>query len=366
MIITKRELAGRVKYIGRTKLKAETIFLNDTTILEKYGWNEHFAESFAEYAERGFMAGRVYTEDRRSFWLYTNDGEVRAQVSGKFAFQSASRADLPAVGDWVVFKTKTGEAKAFIHAVLPRSSKFSRKAAGTAHEEQVVGTNIDTVFLVSGLDNDFNLRRIERYLVMVAASGSEAVVVLNKADLCVDLDSKIEEVTRIAPQVPIVAASARDGKDLDLLQAYAATGKTVALIGSSGVGKSTIVNHLLGYGRQSVQEVRAGDDRGMHTTTKRELMMLPNGGLIIDTPGMRELQLWINAEGLEKSFEDIADLSARCFYRNCDHDGTRDCAVKEALVSGELDTARWESFKKLQNELALMTKDHRKTSGNKR
>lgn len=325
--------------------------------LKHLGWNDFFQRSFQDYADQGYDVGRVYLENRQSFWLYTETGEIKADVSGRLIYHADSRADFPAVGDWVVFRRKEDQGKAIIHAILPRTSKFSRKVPGSSIAEQIVATNIDTVMLVSGLDNDFNVRRIERYLVMVSASGAEPVIVLNKADLCADLESKIAEVKRIAPNVPVVPVSAKRDEQLTALYGYIKDGETVALLGSSGVGKSTITNHLLGVGeRQKVQEVRDGDDRGRHTTTKRELIVLPNGGLIIDTPGMRELQLWVSEEGLESSFEDIEALSAQCFYSNCEHHSTTEgCAIEAALADGSLDHERWASYNKLQKELDYIT-----------
>lgn len=326
--------------------------------LEQLGWNTFFEENFREYADRGYGVGRVYLENRRSFWLYTEAGEIKADVSGRMAYHSDTRADFPAVGDWVVFRLKEDENKAIIHAILPRKSKFSRKVPGSTIEEQIVATNIDTVMLVSGLDNDFNIRRIERYLVMVSASGADPVVVLNKADLCDDLDVKVAEVKKIAPNIPIVPVSATHDKHLDTLSDYLKLGKTIALIGSSGVGKSTITNHLIGDERQKVQEVREGDDRGRHTTTKRELIVLPHGGLIIDTPGMRELQLWVSEEGLDSSFEDVEALTAQCAYSDCAHNGIAGCAIERALADGSLDPERWDSHNKLRKELAYITEKH--------
>ncbi|HEX9928912.1 MAG TPA: ribosome small subunit-dependent GTPase A [Pyrinomonadaceae bacterium] len=334
--------------------------------LEHFGWNDFFEENFRDYADQGYEVGRVYLENRRSFWLYTKVGEVKADVSGKMIYQADSRSDFPAVGDWVVFRLQEDKSKAIIHTVLPRSSKFSRKVPGSSIKEQIVATNIDTVMLVSGLDNDFNLRRIERYLVMVSASGATPVIVLNKADLCTDLELRLAEVKRIAPNVPVMPISAKDDEQLTALSSYIKKGETVALLGSSGVGKSTITNHLLGGERQKVQEVRTGDDRGRHTTTKRELIVLPDGGLIIDTPGMRELQLWVSEEGLENSFEDIEALTAQCFYSNCEHNGTRGCAIEAALADGSLDHERWENHNKLQKELVYITEKHDASAAQKK
>ncbi|HLM61328.1 MAG TPA: ribosome small subunit-dependent GTPase A [Pyrinomonadaceae bacterium] len=335
--------------------------------LEYFGWNDFFEGNFRNYADQGYEVGRVYLENRRSFWLYSKFGEIKADVSGKMIYQADSRADFPAVGDWVVFRLQEDKSKAIIHAILPRSSKFSRKVPGSSIEEQIVATNIDTVMLVSGLDNDFNLRRIERYLVMVSASGANTVIVLNKADLCADLETRLAEVKRIAPNVPVMPISAKDDEQLTALGSYIRKGETVALLGSSGVGKSTITNHLLGGERQAVQEVRSGDDRGRHTTTKRELIVLPDGGgLIIDTPGMRELQLWVSEEGLENSFEDIEALTAQCFYSNCEHNATRGCAIEAALADGSLDHERWENHNKLQKELAYITEKHDASAAQKK
>lgn len=323
--------------------------------LQKLGWNDFFKDAFRDYADQGYEVGRVYLENRRSLWLYTTAGEIKADVSGKMIHHAGARSELPAVGDWVVYRPQENQDKAIIHVVLPRMSKFSRKVPGSTIEEQIVATNIDTVMLVTGLDNDFNLRRIERYLVMVSASGSNPVIVLNKADICPNLESKIAEVQRIAPKVPVIPLSAKQDEHLTALDSYIKEGETVALFGSSGVGKSTITNHLLGGERQKVQQVREGDDRGQHTTTKRELIVLPNGGLIIDTPGMRELQLWVSEKGLEKSFEDITDFISQCLYSNCEHSETRGCAVEQALADGSLDYERWTNYHKLQKELAFIT-----------
>lgn len=334
--------------------------------LERLGWNSFFAENFREYAEKGYSVGRVYQENRRSFWLYTKDGEIRAEISGKFMFHVDSSADFPAVGDWVVFRFPKAKDKAVIDGILPRFSKFSRKVSGSSLKEQIVATNINKVMLVIGLDNDFNLRRIERYLVMINASGASPVIILNKIDLCQEFETRIAEVKEIAQNTPIASISASTNNNLAALQNYFKEGETVALIGSSGVGKSTITNQLLGYEKQKVREVRATDDRGQHTTTKRELIILAHGGLIMDTPGMRELQLWVSEKGLENSFADIQELSSQCFYRNCEHQENMDCAIQKALSDGSLEKGRWENYNKLIEELMSLQEKRNKPANSKK
>jgi ribosome biogenesis GTPase len=266
-------------------------------------------------------------------------------------YQAATRTDFPAVGDWVVVSIIDDEERAKIHEILPRKSKFSRKAVGAQTDEQIIATNIDTVFLVSGLDRDFNLRRIERYLILVWESGANPVIILNKADLCDEVEQRKAEVEAIAPSVPIISLSAIENQGLDALTPYLGTGQTVALIGSSGVGKSTITNQLAKKDIQAVQTVRKGDNRGRHTTTHRELIILPSGGLLIDTPGMREIQMWNGSEGFQETFTDINTLATECRFRNCQHESEPGCAVQQALLDGTLDKQRFRNYRKLQQEL---------------
>jgi ribosome biogenesis GTPase len=242
------------------------------------------------------------------------------------------------------------------NAVLPRKSKFSRKTVGTKTEEQIIATNVDTVFLISGLDGDFNLRRIERYLILVWESGANPVITLNKADLCEDVEQRREAVKEIALGVPIIILSAVNNQGLDALIPYLTQGQTVALLGSSGVGKSTITNQLAGKAIQSVQAVRQGDDRGKHTTTHRELIILPSGGLLMDTPGMREIQIWTGDEGLQETFADIKSLAMQCRFHDCRHEQEPGCAVQEALADGTLDYQRFLNHQKLQKELNYLTR----------
>lgn len=245
--------------------------------------------------------------------------------------------------------------KATIHSILPRKSKFSRQSVGGITTEQIVAANIDTVFLVSGLDGDFNPRRIERYLVLAWESGANPVILLNKADLCQNLEECLNQVENIALGVPIITISAANSQGLDALKTYLQPGKTVALLGSSGVGKSTITNQLKGEAVQKVKAVRQGDDRGRHTTTHRELIVLPNGSLIIDTPGMREIQIWASEDSLHSTFEDIEILAQECRFRDCQHINEPGCAIQQALQDGKLDYSRFSSYQKLQKELDYLS-----------
>ena len=323
----------------------------DVPTLEDYGWTEHTASAFAPFAAEGFEPGRVFLQHNRIYTLYTAAGETEAETTGRLRYHARGAEDLPAVGDWVVMRRTAREDKAKIHDLLPRRSKFSRKAAGRETEEQVVAANVDTVFLVTGLDRDFNPRRVERYLIMAWESGAEPVVVLNKADLVEDADARREEIGRVAPGVPVLLLSAKRGEGVEQLLPYTGRGRTVALMGSSGVGKSTIVNRLLGSEVQRTQEVRIGDERGRHTTTHRELFLLPGGGLVLDTPGMRELQLWESAEGLGEAFTDVETFAAQCRFSDCAHGREPGCAVREAIRRGELPRERYASYEKLKREL---------------
>ncbi len=313
------------------------------------GWNATCDRAFAPWVEAGFEAGRVVLEHRGAYQLLTPAGELSAVVAGQFRHQAETEQAFPAVGDWVVIQ-RQGDDSAIIQALLPRQSEFVRKAAGGKTEGQVVAANVDTVFLVTGLDGDFNLRRIERYLVAAWESGANPVIVLNKADTCADLASRIEAVEGIAIAVPIHAVSAATGDGLEQLEPYLGPGQTVALIGSSGVGKSTLTNHFLGAQQQAIQAVRADDSRGRHTTTGRHLLPLPSGALLIDTPGMRELQLWTTSDGLEATFADIEELAEDCRFRDCRHEGEPGCAVEGAIAAGDLSSDRLHSYHKLQRE----------------
>ncbi|BAZ48689.1 hypothetical protein NIES4103_12980 [Nostoc sp. NIES-4103] len=324
--------------------------------LNGLGWSDFFAHSFEPYRQQGFSVGRVAIGYRNTYTLYSEQGELSAEITGKLRHRATQPQEFPAVGDWVVIRVRESEGRATIHEILPRKSKFSRKTVGSKTEEQIVAANVDTIFLVSGLDGDFNPRRIERYLILAWESGANPVIVLNKADLCNSLEECLAQVEAVAIGVPIVVLSATNGQGLDALQPYLKPGQTVALLGSSGVGKSTITNQLKGKAVQAVQAVRQGDDRGRHTTTQRELILLPTGGLIMDTPGMREIQIWSGDDGLQETFADIETLIQKCRFRNCQHNHEPGCAVQQALAEGKLDYSRFLSYQKLQKELNYLVR----------
>jgi ribosome biogenesis GTPase len=322
--------------------------------LEDFGWTKAFEEQFCIHAEAGWSPARVATTYTHLYRLLTLEGERMASVSGRLRHEARGQQDFPATGDFVAVDLRPGEERATIHAVLPRSSCFSRKAPGNQVKEQVVAANIDTVFLTAGLDGDFNPRRVERTLVLAWQSGAVPVVLLTKADICAEVDAKRRAMEEAANGVPVLITSAATGDGLPALDTYLLPGRTVALLGSSGTGKSTLVNRLLGYDRQRTLTVRPGDDRGRHATTHRELITLPSGALIIDTPGLREIQLWAGEGSLEEAFSDLGALAGACRFRDCQHNGEPGCGIAAALADGRLDEARLESHRKLEKELHFL------------
>lgn len=318
--------------------------------LEALGWDDRLSEEFVTHREAGRVPGRVAVQHRGAWDVLTEQGELRCDLPWGVSHDAATTAELPVVGDWVAVEARPDEGAGTIRAVLPRRSKFSRKTAWQAAEEQVLAANVDVVFVVSSLNEDLSLRRLERYLTLAWESGARPVIVLTKADLTTDTDRALAEVQSIAFDVPVHAISSKTGAGLDGVRAYLQPGVTGALLGSSGVGKSTLVNALVKEELLETRQIRE-DGRGRHTTTRRQLVQLPGGGLVIDTPGIRELQLWTADEGLEEAFEDVIELTTQCRFSDCAHETEPGCAIRAALEDGTLDRERWESYLKLQREL---------------
>lgn len=317
--------------------------------LTLFGWTEARAREFAPWAGQGLVPGRVVKQARDLAVVVTDTGDVQAEVSGRFRRAVADASGFPAVGDWVAVR-RAPDGRSIIEAVLPRHGVFARRAAGGAADAQVVASNVDVVFLITGLDGDFSVRRIERYVTTAWASGAEPVIVLNKADVAEDPAAAVAAASASAPGVRVVTTSALDGAGVESLLPHLAPGRTVAVLGSSGVGKSTLVNTLLGDGRLATGAVGASS-KGRHTTTARELVRLPGGALLIDTPGLRELGLWADADDLDRTFDDVDALAPACRFPNCRHEREPGCAVRVAVDEGRLDPERLDSYLKLRREL---------------
>jgi ribosome biogenesis GTPase len=319
--------------------------------LADLGWTEQREQAFAPHAAAGLMPGRVAVEHKAAYALYVDGGEMRAALAGRLRRGAGDPAALPAVGDWVAVRAPDGDGLGVIHTVLPRTGAFTRRAAGRTAEEQVVAANVDVVLLVVALTEDPNPRRLERYVAMAWESGAQPVVVLSKSDLVADADQRQQILETAAGGVPVLRTSAVTGDGLDAVRAYVGPGRTLALLGPSGVGKSRLVNALLGVDRQQTGAVRAYDGKGRHTTTRRELVPLPQGGLVLDTPGMRELQLWDAAAGLDEAFAAVAELAGGCRFRDCSHTSEPQCAVLAAAADGRLAPERLASYQKLRAEM---------------
>jgi ribosome biogenesis GTPase len=326
--------------------------------LEALGWTAERDQQFEPYAAAGLAAGRVGAHHRGAYLVYTEAEELLAESSGRLHDAASGPADLPAVGDWVAVQAAAGSPRGIVHAVLPRRSAFSRarrdlaRRTPQAAEEQVLAANVDVAFLVTGLVGDLNLRRLERYLATAWESGSEPVVVLTKRDLVPDLEEHLAAVQQVAIGVAVHAVSNVTGEGLTEIRALVGPGRTAALLGSSGAGKSSLVNRLLTRDAQAVREVRA-DGRGRHTTTHRELFLLPGGGLVVDTPGLRVIGPWAG-DGVGAAFEDLEELASGCRFRDCRHAGEPGCAIQAAIDAGALEEERLDGYRKLERELAFL------------
>jgi ribosome biogenesis GTPase / thiamine phosphate phosphatase len=323
--------------------------------LEDWGWSPFFTEKFLPWEQSGYIPARVIRGEKNYFRVWSLQGEMTVRFTGRVRFKAGGRANLPVVGDWVIVEPQPDQ-RGIIHALLERKSSFSRNLPGTRKgkervEQQVIAANVDLVFIVSGLDRDFNLRRIERYLTLVSTSGSDAVVLLNKTDLCADPENCKAQVEKISGNSPVHLFMAREAEQLNILFNYMQPGKTIALLGSSGVGKSTILNGMLGEERQKTGSISQSDGKGRHTTTHRELILFPEGGILMDNPGMRELHLWGDTEDLTESFADIEALAAHCKFNDCQHKTEPGCAVTKAIDTGSLNFERLASYHKLKDEL---------------
>jgi len=323
--------------------------------LTKLGWNADLNQQFAPHHAKGLVPARVAVEDKHFFRVWTADAEFLAQVTGKCiheARQSDSR--LPKVGDWVAVKLVPNEEKAMIQAILPRRTQLCRKMTGRSSTEHILATNIDMAFMVTAADSSFDAARLQQMMVMTHESGARAVVLLNKIDLCDDLDAKLAQATRVAGDALVLAACALTGRGVKKLAELIKPGDTAVFIGTSGVGKSSLINRLYGEDIQATVEVRTNDAKGRHTTSWREMIFLPQGGVVIDTPGMREFHIWIASEGSKQAFPEVAALSVRCHFRDCTHTNENKCAVLGALAAGALPRERYDSFLKLQLEIRYL------------
>ncbi len=325
--------------------------------LVEYGWNKYWSKQLSKISGVSGIPARVISEHRDRYTVHSDQKDFSARVSGRIKHQASRSDDFPAAGDWVVIDPRGTGNEAIIQAILPRKTKFSRKTVGKRTKEQIIAANLDAVWILSSFDFDLNPARLERYITLVVESGAKPVLLLTKADLSTDPATIVSDLAVRLVNVPVYAVSVVDSLGIEALKSFLEPGTTIALLGSSGVGKSTLINHLAGSDIMHTAPVREKDGKGRHTTTRRELVLLPNGGLLLDTPGMRELQLWGPEEALEKGFADIDRIAEKCRFSNCSHGSEPGCAVQIALDHGELSPERIENYKKLREELILLERN---------
>jgi ribosome biogenesis GTPase len=330
--------------------------------LTKLGWNTDLDQQFAPYLAKDLVPARVAVEDKHFFRVWTAEAELLAQVTGHCLHEArGNNSKLPKVGDWVAVKLVAKEDKAMIQAILPRRTQLCRKMSDRGGTQHVLATNIDTAFMVTAVDASFDLARLEQILVMVHESGARPIVLLNKIDLCDDLDAKLADATRVAGDALVLPVCARTGRGVKKLAQIIKPGDTAVFIGTSGVGKSSLINCLYGEDIQATIEVREQDAKGRHTTSWREMIFLPQGGVVIDTPGMREFHIWIASEGSKQRFPEVDALAVGCHFRDCTHTKEKKCAVLEALAAGALPRERYESFLRLQAEVRQLRETEKRT-----
>ena len=331
-------------------------------LLNSIGWNSFFEKQFEQYKLSDFKAGRIINEQKERYMVFTEYGEFQGEISGKLFYSTDNNSDFPKVGDWVAASIFKEESKVIIHGVLRRRNKFSRQAEGQKIEEQVIAANIDAVFIVQSQDQNYNVKRMERYITMIYEMKAEPIILLNKSDLALNPYEKLEEVRKIFPGIISFSLSSVYNVGIEKVKKIIQPGKTYVLAGSSGVGKSTIINRLAGANMFRTNEVREKDSKGKHTTTSRQMIVLENGGLLIDTPGMRGFRLWNTESGLEETFNEIDNFARECHFADCTHTSEIKCAVINALKNGKISEERYESYLKLQKELRYLETKQNKFS----
>lgn len=320
--------------------------IEERIILERFGWNEWFEEKLKAKGLSYSEIGRVVWENRGFYKIESILGVFNGKLRGKLI----NRGEIPVTGDWVIFKREENTEFLIIEGILERKSKISRKSAGDITEEQILAANTDIVFVVTALDEDFNLRRIERYLALVWESGAKPVILLTKKDIAENVEEKVREVEKISFDTQVIAVSSFKNENIESVKKLILYGKTAVLIGSSGTGKSTLINSIIGEELLKTGEIREKDGRGKHTTTSREMIFLDNGGIVIDSPGLREIQLWDVKEGISSVFEDVEKYMGKCKFRNCTHTVEPGCAIIEAIENGEISEKRYQNYLKLKKE----------------